>query len=289
MQEDRRILFKSFSSGSCGNCYFLGIEYDGAISAGVIIDAGVSVRRLRPLLQADHLSTDDFSAVLVTHDHMDHIHSLGGYWKYLHKRIWCTSVLKPSLCSGRYTLDAVHADVRALAEEGWTEIIPDLVRVRWFEVPHDATQTVGYALDLDGYRVVVITDVGSMTEEAIEQASMAGTLVLEANYDDIMLEEGPYPRELKDRIRSGHGHLSNAFCAEAVKRVWHPGLRHIYLCHLSENNNTPALAFNAVAAALGEIGFKPSQEGSFVFENADETMTMMPLPRRTPSPLFTIA
>ena len=142
-----------------------------------------------------------------------------------------------------------------------------------------------------------------MTEEALSEASQAQTLVLEANFDEEMLENGPYPRDLKDRIRGGHGHLGNTLCAEAVKSVWHPQMRHIYLCHLSENNNTPALAWQAVAAALQELGLSADRDGGFVFSGPDGgaglsgadggagetlTVTMMPLPRRTPSPLFSL-
>ena len=267
MSQERRIVFKSFSSGSCGNCYYLGIEQQGCARVGVIVDAGVSVRRIRQLLAADHLSTDDFSAVLVTHDHMDHIHSLGGYWKYLRKTIWCAPALRLSLLNGRYLLEPLHPDLRNLGE-GWNEIVPGLIRARWFEVPHDATHTVGYALDVDGYRIVLITDVGSMTEAALSEAAQAQTLVIEANYDDEMLSSGPYPKELQDRIRSGHGHLSNARCAQAVASVMHKGLEHVFLCHLSENNNTPALAYDAVC------GVVPPE------------VSLATLPRTTPSELF---
>ena len=283
-----RILFKSFSSGSCGNCYYIGVGREDRISSGVLVDAGVSVRRIRQLLAADHMGTDDFSCVLVTHDHMDHIHSLGGYWKYLRKSIYCAPQLRCSLLRGRYTLEPLHADLRCLGE-GWNQVTPD-IRVRWFEVPHDATHTVGYALDADGYRIVLITDVGEMTPAAIEEASQADTLVIEANYDEQMLLHGPYPADLKARIRGGHGHLSNSLCAEAVSRVMHDGLTHVFLCHLSENNNTPSLAAGAVEEVLGMFGFKVSYPGSSLYERVQDgrTMMMSPLPRRTPSVLYTL-
>ena len=288
MSQGRRILFKSFSSGSCGNCYYLGVEDEGCISGGVIIDAGVSVRRLRQMFAADHLGTDVFTSVLVTHDHMDHIHSLGGYWKYLRKCIWCAPQLRSSLMSGRYLLEPLHPDLRTLGPD-WNEVVPGLVRARWFEVPHDATHTVGYALDAGGYMFVIITDVGAMTLEAMHWASKAQTLVIEANYDDEMLLHGPYPADLKARIRGGHGHLSNALCAEAVSQLLHPELRHVYLCHLSENNNTPQLAYEAVAAVLETAGYVRSYPGSSVFSHKNgHTLTMCPLPRRTPSVLYTL-
>ena len=98
-----------------------------------------------------------------------------------------------------------------------------------------------------------MTDAGRVTEEALEYASMADTLVFESNYDPGMLIGGPYTHELKMRICKGNGHLSNEECAEAIRKVWHPGLKNIFLCHLSENNNTPDLAFAATAEILDSI------------------------------------
>ena len=91
-----------------------------------------------------------------------------------------------------------------------------------------------------------------MTEESLALCSQADSVVLESNYDDRMLEEGPYPKELKERIRRGSGHLSNAHCAEAIKAFAHPGLRNLFLCHLSENTNTPRKAWDSAKAALDE-------------------------------------
>lgn len=263
-----RIKFKSLSSGSCGNCYFLGIEGDdGSLAAGILIDAGVSPRRLKKELQAEGLSCDDFQAILITHDHLDHIRSLGSYCKHVQKPVWTTPKLIYTL-SRHFMTGEYLGPYRKELSEGWNEIIPGYISVRWFEVPHDATQTVGFAINLDGYRYVHITDCGRMTDEAINWCRQAQTVVLESNYDLWMLRHGPYPKDLQDRICTGHGHLSNAECAEAIKAFDHDGLKNVFLCHLSEHNNTPQLAMEASRPVL------------------DGSKRVCPLPRQTASPLF---
>jgi len=267
------VKFKSLSSGTCGNCYFIGIfGEDGHCEEGVLIDAGVSPRRLKKELMADGIGMDDFSCILVTHDHMDHVRSLGSFCKHIHKNVWATSVLHSALARHSMCCEWIGSYSRTL-ETGWNDVVPGRIRVRWFEVPHDATQTVGYAILLDDYRFVIMTDIGRMTEEAMTLARQADTVVIESNYDTYMLEHGPYPRELQDRIRDGHGHLSNVECAEAIRLFRHPGLKNVFLCHLSDHNNTPELAYKTC---------KPSLADDF------GTVRLAPLPRQTASPLFNL-
>lgn len=267
------IKFKSFSSGSCGNCYFLGIfSEEGTCECGILIDAGVSVRRLRTELREENLELDDFDAVLVTHDHLDHIRSLGSYCKHLKKPVWATPVLHQALAHHSMTYEWIGY-CRSRLEDGWNEIVPGRIKARYFVVPHDASQTVGYAVLLDGYRYVHITDCGRMTEEALNWCKQADTVVLESNYDPYMLEHGPYPLELQQRIRNGHGHMSNGECADAIREFLHPGMKNIFLCHLSEHNNTPELALRS---ALGAI------------EDKSDAPRVVALPRQTPTPLWTL-
>ena len=223
------IKFKSLSSGSAGNCYYLGIfSEEGRPEAAVLIDAGVSIKRLRLELKNDGLTLDNFDAVLVTHDHFDHIRSLGSYCKHLCRPVWATSTLHGALARHMVTSEQIASCRRILAPDTWTEVVPGRISVRSFVVPHDATQTVGFAIMLDGYRYVHITDCGRLTPEAMNWLSQAQTAVLESNYDPYMLSHGHYPPELQERIRSGNGHLS-------------------------ENNNTPELAFEATRAALDSV------------------------------------
>lgn len=263
------VKFMSLSSGSCGNCYFLGTE-NGAI----LIDAGVSLRRLKKVLQEYGLDTDSFSAVLVTHDHLDHIRHLGSFCKRLHKPVHTTSVIHNALARHTFTAPTIGPCRNILREGEWNEVAG--MKVRYFEVPHDATQTVGYAIEVEGHKFVIMTDVGRMTDEAVEFASQADTVVVESNYDMDMLLQGPYTHELKMRIVQGCGHLSNDECASAIRRFWHPGLKNLFLCHLSENNNTHDLAYRASAEALKALGVEKG------------TVALRCLPRQHPSQMFVL-
>lgn len=257
----------SFSSGSCGNCYYLGTG-----DKGILIDAGVSLRRLKKTLMENGLDMDSFSAILVTHDHLDHIRHLGSFCKRIAKPVFTTEDIHSALARHTFTADHISSCRNILSEGEWNEVAGFMVR--YFVVPHDATQTVGYAIDIDDRRFVIMTDIGRMTDEAVEFARTADTVVVESNYDMDMLMSGPYTYELKMRIVQGCGHLSNDECASAIKRFWHPGLKNIFLCHLSENNNTRELAFNCSAAALRSLGV---EKGS---------VALRCLPRQYPSQMF---
>ena len=263
------VRFMSLSSGSCGNCYYLGTS-----EGGILIDAGVSLRRLKKTLLENGLDMDCFSAVLVTHDHLDHIRHLGSFCKKLTRPVYTTDVIHGALSRHTFTSSTIAPCRRILVPGEWNEVAG--MKVRYFVVPHDATQTVGYAIEVAGHKFVIMTDVGRITDEAVEFARQADTVVVESNYDIDMLMSGPYTHELKMRIVQGCGHLSNDECAAAVRRFWHEGLRNIFLCHLSDNNNTRQLAADCTAAALEEIGM---QKG---------TVSLRCLPREYPSQLFVL-
>ena len=285
----RSVRFKSFSSGSCGNCYFLGLEEDGVWTDAVLVDAGVSLRAVKRELLNEHIPLSCIKAMLVTHDHFDHIRSLGSYCKYLKLPVWATPELLTAMSYHSYTLEHLAAVRCPLERNVWNDIIPGVLSARYFVVPHDASQTVGYGIRLAGLNFVIMTDLGRMTAEALSFASHAHVVVVESNYDREMLMNGSYPYELKMRISRGNGHLSNDECADAVRRFYHKDLTHLFLCHLSENNNTPELAIKATSDALADIGLLPSYERSSYFASEEgDSIVMQPLPRRTPSRLFTL-
>lgn len=254
----------SLSSGSNGNCYWL----EGS-RGGILIDAGVSLRALKTGLQAHGIPMERIKAVIVTHDHSDHIRNLGSYCKKLLVPVWVTETLRHSTPMGWMTGPWLSPVVHILQPGIQTEILPGSISVSAFEVPHDATQTLGYAIDIDGYKLVIMTDIGQMTPEALAFAGKASTVIIEANYDPVMLANGPYPPDLQARIRGGYGHLANFECAEAVKTFRHEGLANVFLCHLSAHNNTPETALDTV---------RPALEGSGV--------RLVALPRTEPSPMF---
>ena len=264
------IRFLSFSSGSCGNCYLLLGE-----EGGVLIDAGVSLRRMKKILEGEGLDFNCFQSVLVTHDHGDHIRNLGSICKRLSRPVWTTPTLHEALLRHPFTHLEMGGCRRDLPPGEWKEVARG-IEARCFIVPHDATQTVGYAIRLEGGLFVLMTDLGHVTDEAIGWASEADTVIVESNYDVDMLLGGNYPHVLKMRICQGAGHLSNEGCCEAIRRFMHPGLKNLFLCHLSGNNNTPALAYDAASATLRDLGVP---EGS---------VHLRVLQRGLPSPLLNL-
>ena len=253
----------SLSSGSNGNCYY----FEGSGGA-FLVDAGVSLRSLKAALQTYGIPLEHIGAVLVTHDHSDHIRNLGSFCKKLRIPVWVHPRIRHSTPMGWMTGQWLDPVARLLPENAAADILPG-VTARFFDVPHDATHTVGYALEIDGRKIVIMTDIGAMTLEALAYAKEASTVIVEANYDVAMLASGPYPPELQARIRGGHGHLSNDECAAAVKEFAHEGLKNLFLCHLSAHNNTPEKALEAVGQAL-----------------EDPDVRLLALPRTEPSAMF---
>lgn len=270
------IRFLSFTSGSCGNCSFLMYEpEDGGRPYGILIDAGVSLRRMNAILRSNNLSFDAIDAVLITHDHGDHIRNLGSYCKKLGVPVWATVSVHDALSHHFLTRGQIASCRRDFVPGEDNEVAPGF-SVRYFVVPHDATETVGFRIEMpDGHRFVLMTDLGHVTPEAMAFAAEADTLVIESNYDVDMLMGGDYPYVLKMRIARG-AHLSNDACAAAVRKAWHPGLRNLFLCHLSGNNNTPSLALSATREALAGIGVDPA------------SVRLRVLPRAEATPLLTL-
>ena len=246
------VRFLSLSSGSNGNCYYFGDD-----STAFLIDMGIGARTIKKRLAEHSLSLDSVQAIFVTHDHFDHIKSLGTFTEKFHKPVYLTRTLEKALRRNFCTAGKLSGSVRIL-EEGKETLIGERLRITPFVVPHDATQTVGYHFILDGERFTVMTDLGEVTDDAVRFASMADHLVVESNYDVDMLITGPYPSELKHRILTEHGHLSNEQTASLLRRCRHEGLRDVYLCHLSANNNTPAAAFESAKKTLESIGSQAS-------------------------------
>lgn len=262
------VVFQSFSSGSSGNCYLYGRRGGDA----VLVDAGVSLRTLSRAIPAAGFALSSIKAVLITHDHSDHIRSLGSYAKRLGVPIWASAQVHAALSRYLPTKDRVPPCAKVFRDGEWNEILPGgVLSAMEFTVPHDATRTCGLALRLADHFIVHISDCGRMTDEALSFLRQADTVILESNYDTRMLLEGTYPKELQDRIRSGHGHLSNDECAEAIRSFAGEKLHSLFLCHLSAHNNTPEKALESARAALG-----------------GREVRLLALPRTTPSMLLTL-
>lgn len=230
--------FITLSSGSNGNCYCLSSE-----DHTILIDAGIGVRTIKKRLADHDIDIRSVEMILITHDHADHVRGLGKLAQSLSVPIFTTSVLHNALSNYGYIDESLSGCVRvvrvgAVFEHRGVKFYP-------FEVPHDATQTLGYYIDFCGTKITVMTDLGYVPQRGILCASNSDYVVVESNYDVEMLLNGPYPAELKKRVLGEWGHLSNEDCASALQNYYHKGLKGIFLCHLSKENNTPELALEA--------------------------------------------
>ena len=240
--------FISFGSGSSGNCYFLYTEDDG-----LLIDTGVGVRTLKKHFRDYGLSLSQVHHVLITHDHADHIKCIGSLSHDYHLPVYATSAVHKGIDRNYCVTKKVAQELRhQLSYEEKIEI--GAFQVTPFHVPHDSSDNVGYLIEAEGTRFCIMTDVGHVTEEMAQFIGKANYLVIEANHDREMLQQGPYPEHLKARIVSGTGHLNNVQCGEAIAKNASIELRHVWLCHLSEENNHPELARKTVESVLRSYG-----------------------------------
>ena len=228
-----------FASGSSGNCLLL-----SSGDTNILIDAGISMRRvLSALAQTGH-TVQDIGGVLITHEHSDHISGLAMLCKHHRLPIYAPHTVASRL-SGQ--LPMLEGCLR-LAPVGENFAVGGLV-VRSFHTPHDTDESVGYRVEGDGV-FALATDMGCVTEEVRAGLLGADTVLIEANHDEEMLRYGPYPVYLKRRILSDRGHLSNDSCAALARQLAESGTKRIILGHLSRENNTPERAMAAARQAL---------------------------------------
>lgn len=229
----------TFASGSTGNCCLVS---DGGVN--VLIDAGISARRIVQGLGVLGLAPQDVCGVLITHEHSDHISGLPVLVKRTGMRIFAPSELGEVL---KRVKPELSESIDYIPPNGGL-CVGD-VRITAFPTPHDASASFGYRIE--GSEVFAFaTDTGHISCELLEGLRGADTVVIEANHDKVMLKNGPYPPFLKQRVLSKHGHLSNDDCAKLACLLADSGTRQIILGHLSRQNNTPEAAETAVSEAL---------------------------------------
>ena len=244
--------FCSFASGSSGNSYLVFTE-----RTALIIDAGIAYKNIKQGLDFAGISPEDISGILITHEHSDHIKGINA----LNRK-----AVNAYVYGAQGTIDAMmkHSTTSVLEEDtesvssgeiftiGDIEVIP-------FEVSHDAAEPLGYAFSSGGKSLIIMTDTGFVTDSARAALKEADIIIIEANHEENMLMFGRYPFELKKRILSEHGHLSNIAAAVSLSEVLmgrkkkNPPI--VRLAHLSKENNTPDLAFLTIKNALFEEGY----------------------------------
>lgn len=241
--------FISLGSGSSGNCYYLTTGTDG-----LFIDVGVGIRSLKKhLLNNGIRIQSDINNILITHDHADHIKAVGLLSAEYNMNVYATSEVHRGIVRN-YCVHKPIPDPLIKVLECGVRIKVGEFYVTPFAVPHDSSGNVGYKIEAEGVVFCLMTDVGHVTEEMQRYIGEANYLVLEANYDKDMLRNGNYPHHLKERIASPTGHLSNVECGETLANYATSELRHVWLCHLSDENNHPELARKTVEQVLRSYG-----------------------------------
>lgn len=233
------IKFYSLSSGSSGNSAF--IKYN---NTNILIDCGISAKRIKESLYSIGESSVD--AILITHEHSDHICGLKVLTKAFCVPVYATA---PTWEQLEKVSESIPLFNKQIAIPGKTFFIGD-IDVTPVLTSHDSALSVGYIFNCGGTKYALATDNGRLTGEFAEYLKGCDTALIEANYDEEMLENGPYPYPLKKRIASHIGHMSNSQAAKLACALSRSGTKRIVLGHLSKENNTPSVAYNTVKEAL---------------------------------------
>lgn len=274
---DEPLRFISLGSGSSGNCAYLGTRDEG-----ILIDAGVIPDDVFPVLESYGIKPEQIKGILLSHDHGDHVrYAYTCIRKHRSLHVYCT----PKTLNGIFRR---HNTPRRLKDYhvAFYKEIPFTIgsfRITAFNVSHDGTDNCGFFIEHGTQSFAIATDLGCITERVRYYMRQANFAMIESNYDRRMLDTGHYPEYLKNRIRSESGHLDNRVSADFMADIFSERLRFIFLCHLSNDNNTPECALEAFDKAFADHGVKIGHNGSTDF---DTTVQVVALPRFDPSELF---
>ena len=235
--------FISFGSGSSGNCYFIGDE-----NYGILIDAGLSSRKTKKYLKEVGYDLSQIFGIFITHDHFDHIKSVGTLGEVHNIPVYSTEDILKGINKCYKITEKLYQSKRPI-KIGEETVIKDF-KITPFEVEHDSSQCVGYYIEFKGEKITIATDLGGINDIAKQYICAADHVVIEANYDEQMLINGRYHYSLKQRILGGCGHLANHVTMKFLAENFQPHWKNIFFCHLSQNNNTPDTVMCAAKTAL---------------------------------------
>ena len=234
----------SLGSGSSGNAYYLQNN-----DFGLLIDAGVGVRAFNQRMQDYGFSVDTLKTIILTHDHLDHTRAVGALCKKHNLPVYAPRKVHEGIQKNPVIRRKIPEEMIFDVNYGEkTKVGP--FEITAFPVPHDSTDCCGYFIEIQDVRLCIATDVGHVTPEIAHYIGRATHVIVEANYDPEMLRAGNYPEILKERIYGPLGHLSNEECGELLRAHVSSDVQAIWLCHLSDNNNTHEHALSAVNRAI---------------------------------------
>jgi phosphoribosyl 1,2-cyclic phosphodiesterase len=231
--------FCAFASGSSGNC-----TYAGSDSTHILVDVGMSGKRVEAALETADISGRDLRGILITHEHSDHICGLGVISRKYQIPIYATEKTIEAIKKDK-SVGNIDEDLFNVIKADNKFMLGDLT-INPMKISHDAADPVGYRISYGNKKVAVCTDLGKYDEYTVEALKGLDAVLLEANHDVKMLQLGPYPYPLKQRILSDRGHLSNELSGQLLSRILHDDMKYVYLGHLSKENNIPELAYEAV-------------------------------------------
>lgn len=248
--------FGTIASGSSGNCLYIGDN-----QTHLLIDAGISKKRINEGLKSFGLDGDNIAGILVTHEHTDHIAGLGVMARKYNVPIYGTAKTLMEVERTK-SIGAIPDKLFHIVNPGKAFNINN-VTIEPFSIPHDAKDPVSYSFVKDDEKIGMVTDLGYYDDDIVNNLKDSDILYIEANHDINMLQAGPYPYYLKQRILSNRGHLCNEMAGRLICELIHDKLKQIILGHLSKENNYPDLALQTV---LLEIDFKSYKYKNKVFD-----------------------
>ncbi len=252
--------FFSVASGSSGNCICLGSD-----QCHVMIDAGISGKRIEEGMNTYDYTTSDMDGVLITHEHSDHIQGLGVIARKYGLPIYATKGTADAILQSS-SVGKIDPSLFHVIEAGKTFFIGNL-EIYPMSISHDAADPVAYLVSDGRHRVGVVTDLGYYDADIVSHMEGLDALLLEANHDIHMLQVGAYPYPLKQRILGERGHLSNETSGQLLGQILHDGMQHILLGHLSKENNYDELAYETVRLEIS-LGDNPYRGNDFPIEVA---------------------